>query len=47
VITDAKAPYYGMRVSERFLMPDNPARLGPTRFDDWLGQLAHAGAVAV
>jgi uncharacterized protein YbjT (DUF2867 family) len=47
VITDAKAPYYGIKVSERLLTPDNPARLAPTRFDDWLGQLAHVGAVAV
>lgn len=47
VITDAKAPYYGIKVSERLLTPDNPARLAPTCFDDWLGQLAHVGAVAV
>jgi len=47
VITDAKAPYYGIKVSERTLMPDNAARLGPTRFDDWLALHANAGAVAV
>ena len=47
VITDANAPYYGIKVSERTLTPDNAARLGPTRLDDWLGHLANAGAVTV
>lgn len=47
VITDARAPYYGTKVSERSLTPDNADRLGPTRLDDWLGQLARAGTVAV
>jgi uncharacterized protein YbjT (DUF2867 family) len=47
VITDANAPYYGIRVSERSLVPDSAVRLGPTRLEDWLGQLANAGAVAV
>ena len=47
VITDAKAPYYGINVSERSLLPDNPARLGPTRLDEWLAHHANAGAVAV
>jgi uncharacterized protein YbjT (DUF2867 family) len=30
VITDANAPYYGIKVTERSLMPDNAARLGST-----------------
>jgi uncharacterized protein YbjT (DUF2867 family) len=47
VITDAKAPYYGIKVSERSLVPDNAARLGTTPLDDWLGHLAHAGEVTV
>jgi uncharacterized protein YbjT (DUF2867 family) len=47
VISDAQAPYYGTKVSERSLMPDNPARLAPTHLDDWLGQFAHAGAATV
>ena len=47
VITDVKAPYYGMKVSERTLTPDNAARLGPTRLEDWLGHLANAGVAAV
>ena len=47
VITDANAPYYGIKVSERTLTPDNAARLGPTRLEDWLGHLVNAGVVAV
>ena len=45
VITDAKAPYYGVKVSERSLTPDHADRLAPTHLDDWLGQHAHDGAV--
>jgi uncharacterized protein YbjT (DUF2867 family) len=47
VITDDNAPYYGVKVGKRTLTPDNPARLSPTRLEDWLGHLAHAGAVTV
>jgi uncharacterized protein YbjT (DUF2867 family) len=47
VVTDAKAPYYGVKVSERTLTPDDAVRLGPTRFDDWLAHHAGAGAVVV
>jgi uncharacterized protein YbjT (DUF2867 family) len=47
VITDAKAPYYGVKVSERSLMPDKSARLGTTSLKEWLAQLRHAGAVTV
>jgi uncharacterized protein YbjT (DUF2867 family) len=36
VITDPHAPYYGIAVSERTLLPDDDARVGNTRFDDWL-----------
>jgi uncharacterized protein YbjT (DUF2867 family) len=36
VVTDAQARYYGVEVSERTLVPGNDARLGETRFDDWL-----------
>ena len=45
VITDPQAGYYGVKVSERSLMPDKAERLAPTRLDDWLGRLANAGAV--
>jgi uncharacterized protein YbjT (DUF2867 family) len=36
VISDRHAPYYGIQVSERALVPDNDARLGEARFEDWL-----------
>jgi uncharacterized protein YbjT (DUF2867 family) len=47
VITDVNALYYGTRVSERTLTPDNADRLGPTSLDDWLGNVASVGAMAV
>ena len=36
VISDPHARYYGIPVSERTLVPDKGARLGATRFEDWL-----------
>jgi uncharacterized protein YbjT (DUF2867 family) len=36
VISDRNARYYGIAVSERTLIPDDDARLGKTRFEDWL-----------
>ena len=45
VVSDVKAPYYGIRVGQRSLMPEPSARPGPTRLDDWLSQFA-AGAHA-
>jgi uncharacterized protein YbjT (DUF2867 family) len=36
VISDPNARYYGIVVSERTLVPDDQARLGKTRFEDWL-----------
>jgi uncharacterized protein YbjT (DUF2867 family) len=47
VITDNNAPYYGINVSERALTPDNPARLGATRLEDWLAKLPNASAVTI
>ena len=48
VITDVKAPYCGVRVSERSLMPGNAERLAPTRLDDWLRvNVARIGAITV
>jgi uncharacterized protein YbjT (DUF2867 family) len=38
VITDPHARYFGIEVSERALVPDQDARLGGTRFEDWLRQ---------
>jgi uncharacterized protein YbjT (DUF2867 family) len=36
VISDPHGLYYGIAVSERALVPNNDARLGKTRFEDWL-----------
>ena len=38
VVTDVKAPYYGIQVDERALIPGDNARIGATRFADWLSQ---------
>jgi uncharacterized protein YbjT (DUF2867 family) len=35
VITDLGAPYYGIAVSERTLLPDDGASIAETHFDDW------------
>jgi uncharacterized protein YbjT (DUF2867 family) len=47
VITDDTAPYYGVQVSERSLVPDNAAWLGTNSLEDWLGHVAHAAAANV
>jgi uncharacterized protein YbjT (DUF2867 family) len=36
VISDPHGRYYGVTVSERTLVPTDDARLGKTRFEDWL-----------
>ena len=36
VISDPHGRYYGIQVSERTLVPNDDARLGETRFEDWL-----------
>jgi uncharacterized protein YbjT (DUF2867 family) len=38
VVADDQAPYYGVRVSERALVPGPDAQLGKTTFDTWLAQ---------
>ena len=38
VITDPKALYYGITVNDQSLIPGDNPRLGPTRFEDWLGR---------
>jgi len=40
VVSDPHGRYYGIRVSERALVPDDNARLGATHFEDWLRQSA-------
>lgn len=36
VVADPDAPYFGVHVTERTLMPGPDARIGPTKFDWWL-----------
>jgi uncharacterized protein YbjT (DUF2867 family) len=43
VVTDPHARYYGAEVSERTLVPGDDARLGETRFEDWLRRSADKG----
>jgi uncharacterized protein YbjT (DUF2867 family) len=38
VVTDPAAGYYGIAVNDQSLVPLGDARLGPTRYDDWLRQ---------
>src|SRR6201998_2296329 len=38
VITDPKAPYYGINVNDQSLTPGENPRLGTTRFSDWLSR---------
>jgi uncharacterized protein YbjT (DUF2867 family) len=40
VIADAQATYYGVKVSEKALVPEGNARLGKMRFETWLSQLS-------
>ena len=38
VFADPNARYYGIQVKERTLVPEDDAKLGTIRFDDWLAQ---------
>ncbi len=38
VVADPKASYYGAKMSEKTLVPEDDARLGETRFETWLSQ---------
>jgi uncharacterized protein YbjT (DUF2867 family) len=38
VVTDEQAPYYGVRIGERTLLPGSDAQLGKITFDEWLAQ---------
>lgn len=42
VIVDAAAPYFGMPLDERSLMPGQGARVMPTRYETWLARSATA-----
>jgi hypothetical protein len=39
VIADAAAPYFGVHVTDRTLVPGPGARLGATRLDWWLANV--------
>jgi hypothetical protein len=41
-VTDAHAPYFGIEVDERALIPGDNPRIGTTRFADWLSRSAKA-----
>lgn len=43
VITDPHARYFGLELTDESLTPGSDARLGPTRYADWLGRLDHRG----
>jgi hypothetical protein len=38
VVADPDARYFGARLGERTLAPDEGAQLGSTRFTDWMSQ---------
>jgi uncharacterized protein YbjT (DUF2867 family) len=38
VVTDPQAPYFGVELDERTLVPGDDAQLALTRFDQWLSQ---------
>ena len=40
IVAGADVPYFGAPLALRTLVPDEGARLMPTRFDDWLGRAA-------
>jgi uncharacterized protein YbjT (DUF2867 family) len=40
VVADPEARYFGARLRERILVPDDGARLAPTHFEDWLAAQA-------
>src|SRR5215469_7506266 len=38
VVVDPQATYYGVKVTERALIPENNATLGKMRFEEWLAR---------
>ena len=45
-IVDPQGRYYGIHISEKALVPADDARLGTTRFEDWLTQVARKAQAA-
>jgi hypothetical protein len=43
VVTDDRARYYGLELNDRSLTPGDNPRIGPTRFEDWLGRTVAQG----
>jgi uncharacterized protein YbjT (DUF2867 family) len=46
VVADPAAPYFGVQVTERELIPGDGARLGSTRLDWWLSHVPAPGVAA-
>jgi uncharacterized protein YbjT (DUF2867 family) len=46
VISDPDGRYYGMKINERSLIPDNGAQIGKTRFETWLTQSTGAAVAS-
>ena len=44
VVADPRALYYGVKLNENTLLPGDGARLGETRFEDWLTRSKRATA---
>jgi hypothetical protein len=42
VATDVIATYFGTKVNDKSLTPGDHARLGATRFEEWLGHAVPA-----
>lgn len=42
VIADARAPYFGIQLQERTLLPQGEPSIAPTRLDDWLSRNARS-----
>ena len=45
VVADPQARYFGAALDDRGLHPGTNPRLGPTRFEDWLGRAGTVGAL--
>jgi hypothetical protein len=43
VVADPQARYFGAALDDRGLNPGDHPRVGPTRFEDWLGRSVSRG----